>query len=181
MRNSWRFSTLTVSKYDHTLVLVEAPLPRPKVFTWETHEYLQLSGTDKFIKLLNETNWSELRQAWPDQDKMKDIFPLTLERHLKSCFSWKRVRRKWFDKPWKSDTLRDRIKTRLAIFRNEGRIDLWKKKLIKEWNKGLNSIKKMYEESIMKGMAEMGHSNQWYSIFNIRRHAKMQAFSQNES
>ena len=41
---------------DHKIVLMEALLPRPKAFSWETHEYLQLTdaGCSKFKDLLEK-------------------------------------------------------------------------------------------------------------------------------
>ena len=56
---------------DHKIVLFEALLPRPKAFTWQTHEYLQITdrGKERFIELLNTMDWSTLKSAWPDQNK----------------------------------------------------------------------------------------------------------------
>ena len=104
---------------DHKVVMAELKLPRPKVFTWEVHEYLQMTelGKNKFIERVNEIDWSELDKLWPDQDAMATLFTNTLSRILYSCFKWRRVRRKSTDKPWISDALRNRFKIRLAVFR----------------------------------------------------------------
>ena len=39
---------------DHKMVIVEALLPRPRTFSWETHEYLEITkdGTDHFQQRL---------------------------------------------------------------------------------------------------------------------------------
>ena len=155
-------------KSDHKIVIVESLLPRPKAFTWEVHEYLQITqkGKDKFVSLMNDTDWSELNGAWPDQDIMTNIFHQTLEKYLNSCFSWKRVRRKSTDKPWISDALRWRMKRRLAIFRNEGRSELWKR-IDKGIKNTIKFRKKMYEENMSKRLSDAGRSGQWYSIYRF--------------
>ena len=112
----------------HKIVLFEALLPRPKSFTWETHEYLQITeeGKRKFVEDFNKVDWSPLKEAWPNQDLMVNIFHTTLDNLVDACFCWKRVRRKSTDKPWISDAVRARIKRRKAVFREEGRSILFK-------------------------------------------------------
>ena len=153
-------------KSDHKIIITEALLPRPKAFTWEVHEYLQITqaGTDKFTTKLNELNWSQLRAAWPDQNKMTEIFHETLSDLVDSCFCWKRVRRKSTDKPWISDALRHRMKIRLAVFRNEGRSELWKR-LDKGIKETIKFRKRKYEEDMSAKLASTGKSNQWYNIY----------------
>ena len=114
---------------DHKIVLLEALLPRPKPFSWEVNEYLQLTdkGKNKFKDLMAEEKWSDLLEAWPDQESMANIFHTKLDLFLNQCFSWKRVRRKTSDKPWISDALRVRMKKRKAVFWLEGRSELWKR------------------------------------------------------
>ena len=110
---------------DHKLVLAEFKLPRPRAFTWEVHEYLQITeiGKKEFIDRVNAIDWKDLSELWPNQDAMANVFTETLQDILHSCFKWKRVRRKSTDKPWISDALscllytspspRDRQKSRM--------------------------------------------------------------------
>ena len=68
-------------KSDHKIVLFEAKLPRPAAFTWETHEYLQITddGKTRFTDWLNKVDWSTLKAAWPNQGDMVEIFHNKLE------------------------------------------------------------------------------------------------------
>ena len=153
---------------DHKIVLVEAMLPRPKAFSWEVHEYLQVtqSGSKKFIELMGSEEWRDVKTAWPDQNEMVELFHNKLEHFIDSCFVWKRVRRKSTDKPWISDALRARMKRRKAIFWNEGRSELWKKV-----DRGIKLTiayrKRKYEENMTARLESSGKTNQWYSIYKF--------------
>ena len=114
---------------DHQTVILEARLPRPKAFRWEIHEYLKITkdGMERFKNIMDKENWKLLNSYWPDQDKMVEEFQSKLYSTLMSCFSWKRVRRRTSDKPWISDALRCRIRRRKAVFRLQGRSEVWKR------------------------------------------------------
>ena len=141
-------------------------LPRPKAFTWEVHEYLQITeiGKKEFIDRVNAIEWNELLELWPNQDAMATVFTETLQDILYSCFKWKRVRRKSTDKPWISDALRVRFRIRLAVFRDEGRSEHWKR-----LDKGIKATiafrKRQDEENMAKKLENSGRTGQWYSIY----------------
>ena len=151
---------------DHKIVLVELKLPRPKSYSWDVHEYLQITEADtkKFLDTVNSLSWTELTAAWPDQDKMAEIFTDTLSSILMNCFRWKRVRRRSTDKPWISDALRDRIRRRTAVFWLEGRSELWKR-LDRGIKKTINYRKNKYEERMALKLEQSGRTGQWYSIY----------------
>ena len=153
-------------KSDHKIVLFEAKLPRPAAFTWETHEYLQITdeGKKRFTELLNKVDWSALKTAWPDQDKMVEIFHKTLEDLVDSCFAWKKVRRKSNNKPWMTDAILARIDDRKRVFQKQGRSELFNR-LNKGIQKTIKVRKKKYEEQITKKLEETGKNNQWYNIY----------------
>ena len=155
---------------DHKIVIFEALLPRPKAFTWETHEYLQITkeGKKKFIETLNSTDWTTLKQAWPDQERMVEVFHVRLDEVIDACFSWKRVRRKSNDKPWITDEIRARIRRRKAVFRQEGRSELFKL-LDKGIKKTIAFRKKKYEyeEKMTEKLEQAGRNNQWYNIYKF--------------
>ena len=153
---------------DHKIVLFDALLPRPRAFTWETHEYLQVTedGKKKFIESFNVTDWSELHRAWPDHNKMTEIFHRRLDELVDSCFCWKRVRRKSTNKPWISDALRARIKRRKAVFGEEGRSELFKLS-DKGIKKTIKFRKKKYEENMTAKLEQTGKTNQWYNIYKF--------------
>ena len=73
-------------KLDHKIVIVEALLPRSKAFSWETHEYLEITkrGKENFIELLNKEEWASVYENWPDTNKMTEEFHKILEAHLHS-------------------------------------------------------------------------------------------------
>ena len=75
-------------KSDHKMIVLESLLPRPKAYTWEVHEYLQITrdGTEHFKELIDKTDWSPLTNI-QDVDKMVQFFQDTLQTHIHSCFS----------------------------------------------------------------------------------------------
>ena len=97
---------------------------------------------------------------------MVQYFQDTLETHIHSCFSWKRVRRKSNSKPWILDARRARMKRRKAVFWIEGRSELWKKLDI-GIKKTIKFKKKQYEEKMTTKLEQTGRSNQWYSIYRF--------------
>ena len=153
-------------KSDHKIVIFESLLPRPKSFTWEVHEYLQVTkvGSERFIELLKNETWQTVLSEWPNQDRMTINFHRILETHIDSCFSWKRVRRKSSDKPWISDAIRTRIKHRRAIFRLEGRSELWKR-IDKGIQQTIAFRKRAYEDKMCSRLEQSGRSSKWYSIY----------------
>ena len=76
---------------DHKSVVVESLFPRPKTFTWEVHEYLEITkqGTNDFIEKLAREDWTPVLNNSPDVDKMVHAFHTILDGHLYSCFRWK--------------------------------------------------------------------------------------------
>ena len=153
---------------DHKMVLIEAMLPRPRAFSWETHEYLEItrSGSDLFKTRLAEEKWLAVHDSWPDVDRMTAQFQMILETHIHACFRWRRVRRRNTDKPWISDALRRRMKRRKAVFWQEGRSETWKR-LDKGIKKTIAFRKKQYEEKMTKKLESCGKSGQWYSIYRF--------------
>ena len=147
-------------------VLVETVLPRPRAFSWETHEYLQITeiGSREFIDRVLAEDWKEVQESWPDTNRMTAEFHRILDGHLYSCFRWRKVRRKSADKPWISDGVRFRIKRRTAVFNEEGRSDTWKR-LDKATKAAIAFRKKIYEEKMSKKLEESGRTGQWYSIY----------------
>lgn len=164
---------------DHKIVLLQAFLPRPKAFSWEVHEYMQITedGCNRFKDLMEAETWVDIKNLWPDQDKMVSMFHERLDFFVKSCFSWKRVRRKNTDKPWISDALRKRRK---AVFWLEGRSELWKR-LDKAIKKTITFRKKQYKEKMTTKLEQCGNKNQWYSIYKFLASDEMpQRWSINE-
>lgn len=151
---------------DHKIVIAEAMLPRPKTFQWEIHEYMKITdkGTERFKKFLDAEDWTVLQSLWPDQDKMAEAFQAKLHGYMLACFSWKRVRRKTSDKPWISDAIRVRIKRRKAVFRIQGRSDVWKR-LNKGIQKTIAFRKRIYEKKITEKLENAGKTGQWFSIY----------------
>ena len=45
---------------DHSIVKIQALLPRPKAFVWEVYEYMKVTkeGSDRLVGLLNNMDWS---------------------------------------------------------------------------------------------------------------------------
>ena len=155
-------------KSDHKIVLFESKLPRPAAFSWETHEYLRIteSGKQKFIADMNSTNWRELEQAWPDVEKMTEVFHGRLGELMNGCFAWKKVRRKSNNKPWMTDSILERIEDRKKIFRREGRSELFNR-LNKGIQKTIRVRKKKCEENMLAKLEQTGKTNQWYSIYKF--------------
>ena len=56
------------SDSDHRVLCIEAKLPRPKKFAWETHEYLRLTeeGTSQLVDLIRGEQWLNVKNAAPD-------------------------------------------------------------------------------------------------------------------
>ena len=133
---------------------------------WEVHEYLKITqaGKDRFKQLLDAEDWSRLLASWPDQNRMAEEFQTRLHDILRSCFSWKRVRRKTSDKPWISDAIRCRIRRRKAVFRIYGRNDIWKR-LDKGIKKTIAFRKRIYETKMTDKLEKVGKTGQWYSIY----------------
>ena len=151
---------------DHKTVIIEAKLPRQKAFKWEIHEFLRLTkaGKDRFKKLLDEEDWQKLNLLWPDQDKMAREFHSRLDHLILSCFSWNRVRRKTTSKPWISDAIRVGIRRRKAVFRLQGRSDVWKR-LDKGIKKTIAFRKRLYEKKMTEKLESAGKMGQWFSIY----------------
>ena len=108
--------------------MFESLLPRPAAFSWETHEYLQITKAGK--EEMNKTDWGELKLAWPNVGKMTDLFHGRLKNLMNDCFAWKKIRKKYNNKPWMSDTILERIEDRKKAFRREGRSQLFNLSLI---------------------------------------------------
>ena len=153
---------------DHKTVVIESLLPRPRAFSWEVHEYLEVTkkGTEEFIQRLEAEQWPEILENYPQVDNMVEAFHKILNKHLFACFRWRRVRRKSTDKPWISDGVRARIKKRKAIFWNEGRSETWKR-IDKAIKRTIAFRKKMYEEKMTRKLEESGKNGQWYSVYKF--------------
>ena len=95
---------------------------------------------------------------------MAEHFQNRLNSHVLSCFSWKRVRRKTTDKPWISDAVRCRIRRRKAVFRLQGRSEVWKR-LDKEIKRMIAFRKRIYEKKMADKLEAAGKTGQWYSIY----------------
>ena len=131
-----------------------------------THEYLKITkeGSIIFKELMDKEDWATLKSYWPDQDLMAYEFQARLHKILMSCFSWKRVRRKTTDKPWISDALHCRIKRRKAVFRLQGRSEVWKR-LDKGIRQTITFRKRMYETKMSEKLEQAGKTGQWFSIY----------------
>ena len=150
---------------DHKIVLFESLLPRPASFSWETHEYLQITkaGKEKFIEEMSNTDWNELNLAWPSIENMTELFHSHLKDLMNSCFAWKKKRKKSNNKPWISDSILDRIEDRKKIFRKEGMSPLFNR-LNKGIQRSIKIRKKKCEENMLAKLEATGKTNQWYSI-----------------
>ena len=99
----------------------------------------------------------------PDAHAMASEFHKTLEKHMNSCYEWKKVRRKSSDKPWISDAVRAQIKRRKGIFREQGRSEHWKRvdRCIK---RTINYRKALYNKTQKTRLESIGKTGQWYNI-----------------
>ena len=97
---------------------------------------------------------------------MTEEFHLRLDKIMRSCFAWKKIRKKSNNKPWMSDSILERIEDRKKVFRREGRSDLFNR-----LNKGIQKLikirKKKCEENMLSKLEETGKTNQWYSIYKF--------------
>ena len=86
---------------------------------------MSVSQGDELNFCLRNQDWSTIKS---DQkvDRMSEKCHEILNIHLRVCFVWKRMRRKSNASPWVTDGLQRQIKTRLAVFRQEGRSQRWK-------------------------------------------------------
>ena len=92
-------------------------------------------------------------------------FQSILDRHVSSCFNWKRVHRKSNDSPWLTDGLRSWIKKRLAVFRAEGRSARWKR-LDTSIKQSIMSRKSKYFDSETERIKKAGKNGSWYNVLS---------------
>ena len=165
---------------DHGIVSYEAMLDRPADFAWETHEYLKMSqeGIDRFCTLIRSQDWSSVTNTVNIDEKTKNFHDI-LDTHLKTCFIWKRVRRKSNSSPWLTDGLRKQMKKRICIFRSEGKSNRWKR--IDESIKRTLEIRKgKYFENESERIKAAGNSSKWYPILPKLNETQAKQWAVNE-
>jgi len=97
-------------------------------------------------------------------NEMADAFSGTLKELMDGCFRWVKNRKKSNEKPWITAHVKNMIKKRQDIFREEGRSAHWKR-LDKSIKETISLRRKRYLTEMRDSLCKNGNGSRWYGIY----------------
>ena len=126
-------------------------------FISKVHKYIKIKrrkmtkkGKEKFVKLINEADWSNLLEA-AEVDKKVEILHAYIEKSKDVSFPWQTIRIRDDEDPWITEHVRKLIEKRNTEFRRSGRGRDWNELKCKV-RTNMESAKQAYYERELEKM-----------------------------
>ena len=115
------------SKSDHLVAYLTLDLPRRESFEWVTYSYRFFTeeAREEFGQWMVTHDWSEVWEA-VGSDAKAEAYQAKMDWAMDAFFPLRTMKKKSTDLPWINRAIRKRIRRRMAVYRKEGRSELWK-------------------------------------------------------
>ena len=114
---------------DHLTVYIDAKIPRVPQYTIEKYSYVKQTtqGDEKLGEFIRRQDWDDIIRDEDTTDQMIEKLHSVFEQGMGECYEKKETTKKSSEPPWMTDGIRDLIRQRRGIFKEEKkRTDAWK-------------------------------------------------------